>query len=397
MNYQDFFEQEVVKIKEEGRYRIFTNVHRSRGLFPKAIVEMQGVSKEATLWCSNDYLGMGHNKHVLEEMSRVILGSGAGAGGTRNISGTTPYHSLLEEELAKWHKCDSALIFTSGYVANETTLSTLASKIPECIVLSDALNHASMIEGISHSRAQKFIFRHNDMEHLKSFLEQIPKNQPKIIAVESVYSMEGDVAPLDEILNLARKYQAFTYVDEVHAVGMYGEEGAGKIHEMKLDGEFDLVQGTLGKAIGCIGGYIAGKKSMVDFIRSFSPGFIFTTALPPAITSGALKSIQILQKSENLRLKHQEIVSKTKEAFSKAKLTFLNNHTHIIPVIIGDAVKCKEISKTLFDEFSIYVQPINYPTVPKGSERFRITPTPYHSVEDINHLVRSLSLLMKNL
>ncbi len=397
MNYQEFFEQEIDKIKEEGRYRVFANVKRITGSFPKAIVQMNGISKEATLWCSNDYLGMGHNADVLEEMSRVILSSGSGAGGTRNISGTTPYHTLLEEELAKWHKCDSALVFTSGYVANETTLSTLASKIPECIVLSDALNHASMIEGISHSRARKFIFRHNDMDHLKSFLDQIPKYQPKIIAVESVYSMEGDVAPLDEILDLARKYQALTYVDEVHAVGMYGDDGAGKIHEMNLDGEFDLIQGTLGKAIGCIGGYIAGGKSIVDFVRSFSPGFIFTTALPPAITSGALKSIQILKNASDLRAVHQEAVTQTKQALSKAGLPFLDHYTHIIPFIIGDAAKCKEISKTLFQEFGIYVQPINYPTVPKGSERFRITPTPYHTKEDIDHLVKALSLLMKEL
>lgn len=394
IDYQDFFETSLASIKTEGRYRVFADIERISGKFPKALMRVGDTQKEITLWCSNDYLGMGHHPDVLKAMSDAILNNGAGAGGTRNISGTTPYHTQLEQTLAHWHKTQSALLFTSGYVANETTLSTLASKLPDCIVLSDELNHASMIQGIIHSKAQKLIFKHNDMEHLESLLRSIPSHFSKIIAAESVYSMEGDVAPLHEILNLAKKYNAFTYIDEVHAIGMYGKEGAGKIHELGLDGQFDIVQGTLGKAVGIIGGYIAGKSATIDFIRSNASGFIFTTALPPSVAAGALKSINILTEKETLRQQHQDIVKITKEKFLKDNLDFLKNDTHIIPLIVGNASKCKEISSQLFEKYDIYVQPINYPTVPKGTERFRITPSPYHTEEDINHLVYALLKLI---
>lgn len=394
IDYQDFFQESLSYIKTEGRYRVFADIQRITGKFPKAIMKIGNIQKEVTLWCSNDYLGMGHHPEVLETMSQTILDNGAGAGGTRNISGTTPHHTLLEETLANWHKTQSALLFTSGYVANETTLSTLASKLPNCVVLSDELNHASMIQGIIHSKAQKLIFKHNDMDHLENLLRSIPSGFSKIIAAESIYSMEGDVAPLLEILNLAKKYNAFTYIDEVHAIGMYGKEGAGKIQELGLDGQFDIVQGTLGKAVGVIGGYITGKSATVDFIRSNAPGFIFTTALPPSIAAGALKSIHILSENKPLRHKHQRIVTMTKEKLQNANLEFLKNDTHIIPLIIGNASKCKDIASKLFEQFGIYVQPINYPTVPKGTERFRITPSPYHTEEDIDHLVHALLKLI---
>ncbi len=390
INYQDFFQDSIKSIKEEGRYRVFADINRMSGKFPKAIMRIGDIQKEVTLWCSNDYLGMGHNQDVLKVMSDTIINNGAGAGGTRNISGTTPYHTLLEQELANWHQTQSALLFTSGYVANETTLSTLASKLPNCVVLSDELNHASMIQGIVHSKAQKLIFKHNDMRHLEDLLRSIPDHYSKIIAAESVYSMEGDVAPLREIVNLSKKYNAFTYIDEVHAIGMYGKKGAGKIHEMELDGQFDIIQGTLGKAVGIIGGYIAGKSATIDFVRSHAPGFIFTTALPPSIAAGAIKSIRILKENTLLRQQHQAIVKMTKEKFLNKNLDFLDNDTHIIPLIIADAAKCKDIATKLFEQFSIYVQPINYPTVPKGTERFRITPSPYHTEEDIDRLIEGL-------
>ena len=397
MNYNDFFENSLEKIKQDGRYRVFAHVDRHVEQFPVAQVTLDGITKNAVLWCSNDYLNMGHNKDVLKAMERVLGENGGGAGGTRNIAGTATHHEKLEQSLARWYNAESALVFTSGYVANEATLSTLGRNLPGCVIFSDEFNHASMIQGISHSKAQKFIFHHNDMDHLEELLKNIPLAIPKIIAAESVYSMEGSVAPLHKIRDLAKKYNALTYIDEVHAVGLYGKTGSGKIEELGLSGQFDIVQGTLGKAVGIIGGFIAGRKSLVDFVRSFAPGFIFTTSLPPFLAAGAFESVRILNTAETLRDRHKNVVSSTKQALRENGFAFHDADTHIIPLIIGSGKRCKDLAYKLFHDHDIYVQPINYPTVPVGTERFRLTPTPYHTENHIESLIQALKIIADSL
>ena len=393
MNYEDYFESQLAVLRADGNYRVFADLERHNGAFPHASNRVGEVVREVTIWCSNDYLGMGQNPKVLEAMHQALDISGAGAGGTRNISGTTHNHVLLEAELADLHGKQDALLFTSGYVSNWAALSTLASKIPDCLVLSDALNHASMIEGIRHSRAQCQVWRHNDVAHLEELLAAQPPDRPKLIAFESVYSMDGDIAPMAEICDLADKYNAMTYLDEVHAVGLYGPRGGGIAEREGLMHRLTLIEGTLGKAFGVVGGYIAGSSAMCDFIRSFASGFIFTTALPPAVAAGAAASIQHLKTSNIERTLHQARVADVRARLTKAGIPHVENPSHIIPVMVGDPVKCKFISDCLMDEFGIYIQPINYPTVPKGTERLRITPSPVHSPEDVDRLVQALGNL----
>ena len=346
-----------------------------------------------TVWCSNDYLGMGQNETVLKAMKDAVDAFGAGAGGTRNISGNTHSHLLLEEELADLHGKDSALLFTSGYVSNWAALSTLGSKLPNAVILSDAGNHASMIEGIRHSRADKKIWRHNDVEHLDQLLSECPEDATKIVAFESVYSMDGDICPMAEIVEVAEKHNALTYLDEVHAVGLYGPRGGGVSEREGLADRITLIEGTLGKAFGVVGGYITGSAPLCDFIRSFASGFIFTTALPPAVAAAARASIQHLKQSDQERNRQQEQVAKLRAMLDREGIPHMENPSHIIPVMIGDPVKTKMISDYLMDQYGIYVQPINYPTVAKGTERLRITPSPLHTDDDLAYLVRALSEL----
>ncbi|MEW9918978.1 5-aminolevulinate synthase [Marimonas sp. MJW-29] len=391
MNYQDFFRSELNALREDGNYRNFAELERHRGAFPHATCH--NGPGEVTIWCSNDYLGMGQHPQVLEAMHEALDRTGAGAGGTRNISGTTHDHVLLEAELADLHGKEAALLFTSGYVSNWAALGTLASRIPDCVVLSDALNHASMIEGIRHSRAKKVIWKHNDVEDLEAKLAALPLEQPKLIAFESVYSMDGDIAPIREICDLADKYNAMTYLDEVHAVGLYGPRGGGIAEREGLMDRLTVIEGTLGKAFGVVGGYIAASAELCDFVRSFASGFIFTTALPPAIAAGAAASIRHLKESSIEREGQQEKVAEVRARLDAMGLPHIDNPSHIIPVMVGDPVKCRYISDVLLKEHGIYIQPINYPTVPKGTERLRITPSPVHSAEDIDRLVGALEHL----
>jgi len=392
--YSKIFSNQISQLKSEGNYRVFTEVDRDRGKFPWADrFSSTGKSSEVTIWCSNDYLGMGQHPKVLEAMHSAIDSSGAGAGGTRNISGNTRYHVELEGELADLHNKESSLLFTSGYVSNWAAISTLASRIPNCLILSDENNHASMIEGIRHSKADRQIWKHNDLEDLESLLAAQPYDRPKLIAFESIYSMDGDIAPIEAICDLADKYNAMTYLDEVHAVGMYGPRGGGVSDRDGLSHRVDIIEGTLGKAYGVMGGYITGTKLLCDFIRSFSSGFIFTTALPPAIVAGATASIRHLKTSNVERIGQQAQVKQLRSRLDDLGIPHLRNESHIVPVMIKDPVKCKLIGDLLIEKFGIYVQPINYPTVPKGTERLRFTPSPLHTNEDIEHLVYALDSL----
>ena len=391
MNYQNFFRSELDALRADGNYRNFAELERHRGAFPHATCH--NGPGEVTIWCSNDYLGMGQHPAVLAAMHEALDRTGAGAGGTRNISGTTHDHVQLEAELADLHGKEAALLFTSGYVSNWAALGTLASRIPDCVVLSDALNHASMIEGIRHSRAKKVIWNHNDVADLEAKLAALPLEQPKLIAFESVYSMDGDIAPIREICDLADKYNAMTYLDEVHAVGLYGPRGGGIAEREGLMGRLTVIEGTLGKAFGVVGGYIAASAELCDFVRSFASGFIFTTALPPAIAAGAAASIRHLKQSSAERESQQAKVAQVRARLDAIGLPHIDNPSHIIPVMVGDPMKCKFISDVLLRDHGIYIQPINYPTVPKGTERLRITPSPVHTAEDIDRLVQALESL----
>jgi 5-aminolevulinate synthase len=383
----------IGRLKTEGRYREFADICRIRGRFPRALYRGQGDECEVTVWCSNDYLGMGQHPAVLAAMHDAIDDVGAGSGGTRNISGTTHYHVELEQELAGLHGKDAALLFNSGYMANEAALSSLVRALPNCIVLSDELNHASMIEGIRHGGGEKYIWRHNDLADLEVKLKTLAPDRPKLIAFESVYSMDGDIAPLAEICVLAKRYGALTYLDEVHAVGMYGERGGGIAERDGLLGEIDIIEGTLAKAFGLMGGYIAANTTIVDAVRSFAPGFIFTTSIAPAIAAGATAAIRHLKVSSlerQLQSRHAKLLTASLKARG---LPVTETESHIVPLIVGDPVKCKALTDRLLNDFAIYVQPINYPTVPKGTERLRLTPGPLHGELEISKLVAALDHL----
>ncbi len=390
-NYQQAFADALSAVRAEGRYRVFADIERIRGRFPRAIYHGGPSPKEITVWCSNDYLGMGQHPEVVEAMKAAADKVGAGAGGTRNIAGTTHYHVLLERELASLHGKAAALLFTSGYVANEATLATLSKILPQCVILSDELNHASMIEGMRGGRSAKLVWRHNDTHHLESLLKDIPADRPKIIAFESVYSMDGDISPIGEICDLANKYGAFTYLDEVHAVGLYGQEGGGVAQRDGVEHRIDLIEGTLGKAFGVMGGYIASSAETIDAIRSYASGFIFTTALSPVLVAGALQSVKILRASADLRLHHQERAATLKLRLEQSGFPVMPSASHIVPLWVGDPVQCKAVTDYLLQRHSIYVQPINYPTVPKGTERLRLTPTPLHSDADMDVLLDALN------
>jgi 5-aminolevulinate synthase len=391
MNLNQFFEGELDRLRKAGNYRYFADLERQAGDFPRATrYRSDGTTQDVTVWCSNDYLGMGQNPLVTGAMKEAIDKCGAGAGGTRNISGTNHYHVLLEHELADLHGKEAALIFSSGYVSNWAALGTLASRIPGCIVYSDAKNHASMIEGIRHSRATCRIFKHNDPQDLDRLMSADPADAPKLVAFESVYSMDGDISPIAAICDVADKHGALTYLDEVHGVGLYGPRGGGVAEREGVMDRLTIIEGTLGKAFGVMGGYITGNSAVIDFVRSFSSGFIFTTALPPAIAAGAVASIRHLKASRSERKRHQERVARVRASLDRAGIPHMPNPSHIVPVMVGHAAKCKWISDLLLDNYGIYVQPINYPTVPEGTERLRITPSPFHSDADIDHLVHAL-------
>jgi 5-aminolevulinate synthase len=395
MIYSDFFHRQLDELRAEGRYRVFADLERQAGSFPRAKHHSTKGAKPVSVWCSNDYLGMGQHPLVLRAMHEALDHCGAGAGGTRNIAGTNHYHVLLERELADLHGKESALLFTSGYVSNWATLSTLASRLPDCIVLSDAHNHASMIEGIRHSRAETRIFAHNDPGDLARKLKDIDPSRPKLVAFESVYSMDGDIAPISDICDVAELCGAMTYLDEVHAVGLYGPRGGGIAERDGQSHRLTVIEGTLAKAFGVVGGYIASSEILCDFIRSFASGFIFTTAMPPSNAAGALASVRYLKASDVERVQQQRRVARLRQRLDEAGIPYLRNDSHIVPVMVRDPVLCKQISDQLLDKYSIYVQPINYPTVARGAERLRITPSPLHCEAEIDHLVSSLASIWK--
>jgi 5-aminolevulinate synthase len=392
MDYNRFFKQAIDTVKQEGRYRNFTDIGRYAGNFPVARDYKR--NKDIVVWCINDYLGMGQHPNVIKAAIDTTSNMGVGAGGTRNIGGNNHPLTLLEHELADLHNKDSALVFTSGYVANDTTLNTLGKILPNLVYFSDEKNHSSIIEGIRNSRGQKYVFNHSNAEHLEKLLKKIDVNQPKIIIFESVYSMEGDIAPIKRICELAKEYNALTYIDEVHSVGLYGKRGAGIAQSLGYMDQIDIVQGTLGKAYGVIGGYIAANQHIIDAVRSYAPGFIFTTALPPSLAAAALASVKHLKNSNKEREIHAQVIAKVKSALSAQKIDFLENDTHIISVMIYDQYIAEKVSTCLLDDHNIYVQHINYPTVPKGMERLRITPTPLHTDQMINDFVSSLKFVL---
>jgi len=399
MKHLKAFEDALQNIHDEGRYRVFVDLHRHRGSFPRATARFENGEREIIVWCSNDYLGMGQDDDVLNAMHEAIDSFGAGAGGTRNISGTTRFHVDLERELADLHGKSASLLFTSGYVANEATLSTLGRILPDLIIYSDEMNHASMIEGIKRSGADRRIFRHNDTEHLRALMENDDPERPKLIAFESVYSMDGDIGPLETYCDMADEYNALTYLDEVHAVGLYGENGAGVAERDGMMDRIDIIEGTLAKGYGVMGGYIAADETVVDAIRSMASGFIFTTSTCPVMAAGALASVKKLRTDEGRKLRaiHQSKAEQLKTKMLDAGLPVMPSETHIVPLFVGDPEKCKALSDTLLFDFGIYVQPINYPTVPKGTERLRFTPSPVHTEEMMNDLVAALLAVWKQL
>jgi len=390
MNYNDFFASALDKLREERRYRVFADLERIAGRFPHAIWHAPQGPREVVIWCSNDYLGMAQHPKVIGAMVDVAARMGTGAGGTRNIAGTNHPLVELERELADLHKKPAALLFTSGYVSNQTGIATIAKLLPNCLLLSDALNHNSMIEGVRQSGCEKQIWRHNDMARLEELLKAADPERPKLIAFESLYSMDGDVAPVHAICDLAERYGAMTYCDEVHAVGMYGAHGGGICERDNAMQRVDVLEGTLAKAFGCLGGYIAGTEEMVDAVRSYAPGFIFTTALPPAICAAATVAIRHLKTSSWERERHQDRAARVKSVLNAAGLPVMPSTTHIVPVLVGDPEKCKTASDLLLADHGIYIQPINYPTVPRGMERLRITPSPYHDDVLVDRLAEAL-------
>jgi len=396
MNYDLKLDRALQNLHDEGRYRTFIDIERKNGQFPKATWHApDGSKRDITVWCGNDYLGMGQNPAVISAMNEALEATGAGSGGTRNISGTTVYHKKLEAEIADLHGKEAALLFTSAYIANEATLSVLPKLFPGLVILSDALNHASMIEGIKHGNCEKHIFRHNDVAHLRELLQAIEPGRPIVIAFESIYSMDGDFGPIAEICDLADEFGALTYIDEVHAVGMYGPRGGGVTERDNLAGRIDMINGTLAKAYGVMGGYVAASAKMVDAIRSFAPGFIFTTSLPPAVAAGAAASIRYLKDHAELREAQQTHAKILKMRLKGMGLPITDHGSHIVPVHVGNPVKCKMLSDMLLERFGIYVQPINFPTVPRGTERLRFTPSPVHGPGEINRLVSAMDDLWR--
>ena len=390
MNYDEIFNSAIKRLHDEGRYRVFVDIVRNKGSFPNALCFGGNGPKPITVWCSNDYLAMGQQPAVVQAMEEALHSVGAGSGGTRNISGNTHYHVELEAELASLHGKSGALLFTSGYVSNEAALSTIGKLLPGCVIFSDELNHASMIAGIKNSGCEKRVFRHNDLEHLEQLLGEIDADAPKLIAFESVYSMDGDIAPIEAICDLADKYGALTYLDEVHAVGMYGDHGGGISERDGVADRITIVEGTLGKAFGIMGGYIAASRTIIDCIRSYAPGFIFTTSLSPVLVAGALASVRHLKRSSAEREAQQQAAAMLKKKFAAARLPVMPSVTHIVPLLVGCPVRTKRISDILLAEYGLYVQPINFPTVPRGTERLRFTPGPCHTAEMMDELVGAL-------